>query len=465
MEKFAFLTVVQLSLTFVGPAHTPRAYAAADDEPSTTRVWHDVTGKFQVRAEFLDAEFSSAARDTLVTLKTDDGRVITVPSRKLSPADRTILGQLVAAQQRRAKEAAEQERLEREKELAVKRASVGWFRPPSKEGLPKNGLTPIPAGSRPGMSPSFEDPKREIYALTFTRDGRYVVSGVAPGKIVIWQTATARRILQLKVDTASQNTHPWVELAANDQRLFVGTKEEINCWDFKSGTHLGGLGSGLNNIGLAGVRSDGRRVAIMCHRTPYRWDIPEGMVREFQDAPSGNPSGVLKYSPDGTRICYEDNCCVLADADTGESVDELDTKSRSANSIVFSPKGDRIAAGLSIGIFLWTADGEPIHQFEHLHRNSVPGLAISPDGRLLATASYDGRAILIDLDKNAVLHEFKWTSSQSPTAVAFHPDGKRLFIGRRTGAIESWDVVSREMIRTFCRGEKPLIRARVRTSG
>ncbi len=466
MAKFASLAVVQLSITLVGLAHVPPACAAADDDPFAPRVWHDTTGNFQVRAKFLDVEFSPAIRDSLVRLMTDDGRVISVPSRKLSPADRAILGRLAAAQHHREKEAAEKERLEREKELAVKRASVGWFRPPSKDGLPDNDLTPVPAGSRPGMSPSFEDPKREIYALTFTRDGRYVVSGVAPGKIVIWQTATARRILQLKVDTASQNTHPWVELAANDQRLFVGTDSEINCWDFDAGAHLGGVVSWVKDFDLAGVRNDGRRVAIIDDTNFYHWDIPQGVIREFTGRPSGSAFGSLQFSPDGKLICYKAHGggSELVNAENGESVAHLDTEVFSPNSIAFSPKGDRIAtAHGSTGVFLWTSDGKLIRHFERLHRNETPGLTFSPDGNLLATASYDGKATLIDLENQSVLHTFKSPSSSRASAVAFSPDGKRLLVGRWNGAIESWDVVSGGKIRMLCRGGKPRVTARVVT--
>jgi WD40 repeat protein len=86
------------------------------------------------------------------------------------------------------------------------------------------------------------------------------------------------------------------------------------------------------------------------------------------------------------------------------------------------------------------------------HTNMVLGLAFSPDGRRLATTSWDGTARVWDLDDGQEIVTFTGHKNALESAtvfgVTFSLDGQRVFTaGDRYG--REWDATTGEELRTF----------------
>jgi len=101
---------------------------------------------------------------------------------------------------------------------------------------------------------------------------------------------------------------------------------------------------------------------------------------------------------------------------------------------VVSGSGEPFADGT---LRLWdAATGKELRRFVG-HERGLGGLAICPDGKMLATTSEDGTARLWDLKTGKELH--KLTVGRGPTfGVAFSPDGKLLATG--DVAVTLWDI-------------------------
>jgi RNA polymerase sigma factor (sigma-70 family) len=86
----------------------------------------------------------------------------------------------------------------------------------------------------------------------------------------------------------------------------------------------------------------------------------------------------------------------------------------------------------------------------------VRALAITPDGKLLATADYEDAAVRLrdpaDGKVRAVLREHSTTVGTLVTAVAFTPDGKTLAAGYLDGTVELWDVAAGRVKKSFDAG-------------
>ncbi|MGH7325548.1 MAG: TIR domain-containing protein [Candidatus Rokuibacteriota bacterium] len=123
-----------------------------------------------------------------------------------------------------------------------------------------------------------------------------------------------------------------------------------------------------------------------------------------RSVPSRNLSGlgghqrVLAFSPDGVRIAYADGHgrVQLLDAQTGEPVRSLEGD-RQAASLTFSPNGAFLVLGCGHeACVLDVASGQLITRLPGPRWNStVWSVFFSPDGKLLAVASYGSNEVLV----------------------------------------------------------------------
>jgi WD40 repeat protein len=77
-------------------------------------------------------------------------------------------------------------------------------------------------------------------------------------------------------------------------------------------------------------------------------------------------------------------------------------------------------------------------------KRSIYDLAVSADGKRLATASGDGIARVFDLENGELLFELKG-HARAVQAVAFRPDGKELATAGADGSIRFWDPEGKEV--------------------
>ena len=85
------------------------------------------------------------------------------------------------------------------------------------------------------------------------------------------------------------------------------------------------------------------------------------------------------------------------------------------------------------------------------HTSMISSVAFSPDGKLIASASYDNSVIIWRASSGTELK--KLTGDKLVTSVAFSPDGKQILSGDWGGTIKLWDVLTGEEIAAFDGGK------------
>ena len=83
---------------------------------------------------------------------------------------------------------------------------------------------------------------------------------------------------------------------------------------------------------------------------------------------------------------------------------------------------------------------QEVHRFTRAHQENIWGMALSPDGKLLATAGKDKHVRIVDLEALKVVQELKHPSVTN--GLAFSLDGKRLLTGCYDSLIRVFDVES-----------------------
>lgn len=111
--------------------------------------------------------------------------------------------------------------------------------------------------------------------------------------------------------------------------------------------------------------------------------------------------------------------------------------------LAFTPDGTHLAAGGYHEVTLWNpGDGSLVRRITNVAQRTY-GIAFSPDGKLMATASGTpgelGEVKLWNAADGTLVKDLLGTSD-AEFAVAFSPDGKRLAAGGADRAIRIWDV-------------------------
>jgi len=118
-------------------------------------------------------------------------------------------------------------------------------------------------------------------------------------------------------------------------------------------------------------------------------------------------------------------------------------------SLALSPDGKLLATGCDTGeIWLWQIDtGVPLHTYQG-HTSWVLSVAFSPDGKLLASGSQDLTVRIWDVDTNRCCATLRGHTHRI-WGVAFSPDGALLVSASHDRTVRVWDVVTGQCLKSF----------------
>ena len=268
-----------------------------------------------------------------------------------------------------------------------------------------------------------------VSSLAFSPDGRRIVSGggcdpFAPdaggGMVTVWNATTGKETLTLKGHTSLVSS---VSFSADGRQIVSGDNDgTAKVWDTATGketlTFKGHAGASLDSVAFS---PDGRQIVSGSNgNTVYDlWHGQESMVKLW-DAATGQETLTLKghteavtsvaFSPDGRRIVSgsEDETVKVWDAATGKETLTLKGYTGGVLSVAFSPDGQRIVSGSADNtVEVWdAATGQEMLTLKG-HTGEVDSVAFSPDGRRIVSREQDGTLKVWDAGPAEVLTDRK----------------------------------------------------------
>ena len=313
----------------------------------------------------------------------------------------------------------------------------------------------------------------EINSVVFSPDGKYIVSGSADHTIRLWEVSTGREMKNIKGHTDSVNSVAF----SPDGTNLVSSDGKVSFWDIPSGQLTHEIKRQYSRINFANFSSDGRYLATKAGKIIMLWDVSTGKEIRTLTGHTDNVTSAA-FSPDGRHVVSGsgDKTIRIWEVSTGKEIRAIAGHIDRVYSVVFSPDGRNIVAGGSWyktkkdrfrerlsymlhlretppedtdnAIKLWEASsGREIKTLTG-HKRTVKSVAISPDGRYIASGSMDNTAKLWDTSTGREIRTLTghtgWVVS-----VAFSYDGRYIASGGKDGTLRLWNISTGKEIAQF----------------
>lgn len=332
----------------------------------------------------------------------------------------------------------------------------------------------------------------DVYAVCYSNSGMKLAASGASMTVDVWDAETGDAI-------ASLQGHTNIVLAlafnpVNDRLASGGIDETIRVWDLSrkvvptvlettSGyiTRLATTPDGNNIIGaryasglqLCDTRTGQKTVAFKGHVSRLH---SASFSNDGKSLATGDDSGLIKvwnaatgeelhslkehqlrvtslaFSPDSSKLISgsSDGLINLWNVKTGKVHWSNSDHTHSVDALAFSPNGEHIVSGgqgVNKSVFgeahVWKAsDGTRVCELVG-HGNLVGGVAYSPDGLRILTASHDNTIKMWDAKTGVELFTCSAHTSWA-NSVAFSPDGERFVSASRDKTVKVWNAKTGE---------------------
>ncbi len=326
---------------------------------------------------------------------------------------------------------------------------------PSRVAFAKDGKTLISAGLHPiirtwdaatgkELGLDVDAPRNGVAAVALTADGKLAATAGRDG-VRLWEPATGKQVRAIEVKGGATA----LAFLTDGKTLAVGGNDKlVHLIEIETGKSTGELKGHKHAINSLAASPDGKLLASGdAQATVYVWDLAAGKDIQIIDNKAGAESLSLAFSPDSKSLA-----CGGAWNDSSFLPKKGTKININGKEIEFD--GEIDIQGITMSrkegyfVLVWDANtGKELHKLAGL-KDKVKSVAYSPDGKLLAGSSKDGKVCLWDATSgeerlHLLAHPNHAEASQSAVpCVAFAPDSKTLATAGTDHTIRLWDVAT-----------------------
>lgn len=292
----------------------------------------------------------------------------------------------------------------------------------------------------------------ENWAICFSPDDKYIVSGDGLGRIKVWDAYSGVLVHNLKEHDAMVLSISF----SPDGKHFASTSNDktIKIWDIENGKLIRTLKGHGHYVYSALYDKDGKKIISASADSTIRiWNASTGdLLKSFKEKESF--VRYAQFSPDGKSIIEQstDSLIRIRDIRTGVLKNMIQGHKMSLESLEYSPSGDKIISTSYDGaIKIWNAKTY-IEEKCFTPSQSVSGATFTPDEKYIIAYSWIGDTIRVLDASNGHIEKIFVKHIGGVHDVSVSSDSKRLVSASSDNTLRIWDLNNNRHIKLIGEG-------------
>ncbi len=259
----------------------------------------------------------------------------------------------------------------------------------------------------------FKGHRSAVFEVAVGSDGKFIASGDIDGTVILWESSTGRELRRVLDPVRVGASRPGVELEeiptiafAPIERIFAASVNRgTSLRDILTGRELIRFPRFNRSIRCLAFAPDGKTLAAVYGHGVFLWEVSTGRERHKLD--HLEVVQAVAFSQDGKNLATIDSVGGFGvwNVETGRRLRDFRSDRRPGEdpptgiALAFLPDGKSLAVATlgDSSVQIWDSSTGQLRRRLTGHAGDVESIAVSPDGKLLASASDDGTTLVWDV--------------------------------------------------------------------
>jgi WD40 repeat protein len=276
----------------------------------------------------------------------------------------------------------------------------------------------------PGVLGTFKGHTEAVYGITFSPDGKFLVTGSGDRSVRVWDAASGKELKAFAGAAGHQNLVLSVAVSPDGSLIASGGSDNTaKIWDFPAPTAVRTLAKTEGATAVA-VSPDGTRLAAgNKDGSVHIWNIADGKELFVMTGHAGAVTNV-GWNNNGQLLASSgsDSTVRFWNTTNGQLVAAFAAHRGAVNSISFNPGANVFASAGTDGVLkYWNVPPVGSRPFAAAHGDIVTALALAPDNNTVASGCADKTVRLATVNNGQTLRTLAGAASPiESVAVSFN---------------------------------------------